>query len=194
MSDEEFTPTWGQEVPPGLYFWSIRIWDVELPKAEMEKPFLNLFFEVIDGAPPEGFKNSFRLYITPNGKRWALWFLRKFGYPEELLGDQPVIRKAALIGLTGKIQAEVTDDAYGFKLDVKGFERLDETELEERIRRKEEVALPQEDEPTIDVNADAGEEDLSFLDREEDGREYTATDSDLPDVFFEPPEKEERHE
>ena len=181
---EDYTPAWGQEVAPGTYFWSIHVWDVELPKPETEKPFLTIFFEVV-GGEHDGFKNSFRLYITPNAKRWALWFLRKFGYPDELLGDQPVIRKAALIDLAGKIQVEATEDAYGFKLDVKGFERLNESELEERLKHKDEVALPQEQEPVIDVNDDVKEvdSDLSFLDRE-DNSAYHATDEDLPDIFY----------
>lgn len=197
---EDYIPPWGQEVPAGTYFWSIHVWDVELPKPETEKPFLTIFFEVV-GGEHDGFKNSFKLYITPNAKRWALWFLRKFGYPDELLGDQPVIRKAALIDLAGKIQVEATEDNYGFKLDVKGFERLNETELEDRLKTREEVTLPQDQEPVIDVNADVQETngDLSFLDREDSAEQllldalnktnaaFKATDQDLPDLFFEEP-------
>jgi hypothetical protein len=186
---DEYTPPWEEDpamdVPPGTYFWPIHVWSVELPAPDAPKPYVNVFYAVV-GGPQDGYKNSFRLYITPAAKNWALWFLRKFGYPEELLGDKPIIRKAALIDLTGKIQVEVYRDEYGPRFDVKGFERLTETELEDRLKAKEEQALPfKEEEPVIDINADLKEPeaDLSFMDRADDGA-YVATDADLPDMFF----------
>lgn len=187
---EEYTPNWDQgvgEIPTGTYFWEILVWDVELPKAEMPKPYIKLFYKVLTDPPVEGYKNSFRLYITPAAKTWALWCLRKFGYPEELLGDSPIIRKTALIGLRGKIQVEVFPDEYGLKHDVKGFERIGETELEERLKKREEVTIPQDDVPVIDINADVKNEDadLSFLDGTSEMEHFVASDADLPDLFFE---------
>src|SRR5271170_5359116 len=187
---DEYIPAWAEnpaaDIPTGTYFWAIHVWDVELPNVDAAKPYVNLFYSVV-GGPQDGYKHSFRLYITPAAKSWALWFLRKFGYPEELLGDKPIIRKSALVNLAGKIQVEVYRDDYGLKFDVKGFERLNETELEDRLKAKEERPFDLvEDEPVIDVNADMQEdhEDLSFLDRPDEGP-YVATDADLPDIFFE---------
>lgn len=187
---DEYTPNWEQgteEIPTGTYFWEILVWDVELPKQEMEKPYVKMFYKVLTEPPAEGYKNSFRLYITPAAKNWALWCLRKFGYPEELLGASPILRKSALIGLRGKIQVEVYPDALGQRYDVKGFERIGEMELEDRLKRSEEVPLPQDDVPVIDINADAmpADEDLSFLDGTSEMAHFIATDEDLPDLFFE---------
>jgi hypothetical protein len=187
---DEYIPTWDQgpnEIPAGIYFWEITVWDVELPNPEMEKPYVKMFYKVTVG-DLGGYKNSFRLYITPAAKSWALWCLRKFGYPEELLGESPIIRKSALINLQGKIQVEVYEDERGLKYDVKGFERLGETELEDREKRHQEFSLGAQDEvPVIDINADvvAEDTDLSFLDGTSEMEHFIAQDSDLPDLFFE---------
>lgn len=186
---DEYTPNWDDgpnEIPTGTYFWEIQVWEVELPNPEVVKPYIKMFYRIASG-PQQGIKNSFRLYITPAAKNWALWCLRKFGYPEELLGASPVIRKSALLGLAGKIQVEVYMDDRGLQYDVKGFERLGETELEDRLKRREEVALPRDEEPVIDINADvvATDEDLSFLDGTDEMAHFIATDADLPDLFFE---------
>lgn len=205
MSEEEFSPEWGGKesplaIPDGVHFLSIEILNVELPREGAEKPFLNLFY-VVRGGEYDGFRNSFRLYITQNGRRWAQWFLRKFGYPEELLsGERPVIRRLAIEGLFGKIQVEVGEGVYGQKVDVKGFERHNETELEDRLARQMagEIPFPKDpEEPSIDIHGDVVEEpaaDLSFLDQEDlpvferqprEPGEYVATDEDLPDIFKE---------
>lgn len=192
MSDD-FIPNWDEplpidtpavaEPPDGMYVWPIKVWEVEMPKAGSEKPFLNIFYIVTDG-PFQHFKSSFRLYITAAAKTRVLWFLRKFEYPAELLpeGGTPLLRRTAIIGLTGKALAEVDHGSpYAKKIDFKGFERIGETELEEKIAPKEEESIP-----TIDIHADAQAEaieeaiDLSFLDEAPEEKPFEATDEDLP--------------
>jgi hypothetical protein len=181
---DDFVPNWDAQAvgdpPPGTYVWEIRIWDIELPIPGVSKPYLNLFY-VVQGGEYDQFKNSFRLYLTQNAKTWALWFFRKFGYPEELLsGPSPVVRKSAIHGLGGKIHVEVDGDG---RFNVKGFERIGETELEDKLWPKPESEEPL---PSIDINADSEEVvvDIDFLDQAEatdaNPEPYQATDDDVP--------------
>lgn len=182
--NDEFTPNWDAEAVDdpacGSYVWPVTIWQAELPPANTgKKPYIKLFY-IVNGGQFDQFKNSFRIYINPEAKVWALWFLKKFNYPEELLtGKQPVIRRTAFNGLTGKILVEVFEDPqYGKKFEVKGFSRLDELDLEKKVAPPEETI-----EPSIDINADAEEADLSFLDEPVPAQEeppFVATDEDIP--------------
>jgi hypothetical protein len=171
MSDqEEFIPGWLDEktkLVPGTYIWPVLINTASFRDLEREKPYVKLDAMVTDG-PFADFKFEFRIYLTKAARGWATFFFKKFGYPQELLDDpvQPRIRKQAIEGLAGKVLVEVHETEYGLNIDPKGFERTEETELEDKLKPKDEVVLEPK-EPSIDLEADVKAqpaEDLSWLD------------------------------
>ena len=80
------------------------------------------------------------------------WFLAKFGYPAELM--EPLqLKKSKIIGLEGKVLFEESSERQWPQ--AVGFERLDETELEDRVARM--------NVPAVDINEDLRKE-LECLD------------------------------
>lgn len=165
---EDFLPAWLDDKPaeltPGSYIWTIRTVAAQFKDQEREKPYAQIDCLVLDGQFIN-YQFPFRLYLTKAARNWATYFMRKFEYPAELLeAAQPVVRRSALENLTGKVLVEVTDGEYGLKFDVKGFSRPSESELEDKLKPKEEVKF-ESSEPSVDLEADVkGEPDLSFLD------------------------------
>ena len=160
---EEYSPNWDdeQKMDPGTYIWSVHIAGAAFKDTERDKPYVKLDCVVFEG-DNLGYKFSFRLYATKAARNWATYFLKKFGYPEELLTAEPprLVRKS-LEGLEGKILVEITDSDHGLMIDAKGFDRLTGQELEQKLLPKEEALLvgpeaPQE--PSIDVFADVAQE------------------------------------
>jgi hypothetical protein len=187
---EEFSLDWldgPKLLECGTYIWVCAITSMSIRDIDREKPYALLGMKVIEGEQA-GFSWEYRLYINKAAKGWARYFLSKFGYPPELLaGENPTLRRSALVDptgnsfLSGKVHVEVVDDPkWGRQYNAKGFDRPDGEELEKKLERQQEVALPKDDVPAVDLEADvkkpAAQEDLSFLDGP-----YQATDDDLPE-------------
>src|SRR5215470_13166027 len=67
------------------------------------KPYLTIRFRVLEPPPVAGKTFGARLYCTPRAL-WKLeWFLRDFGYDEELLQAEQLDDRS-LIGLKGAMQ------------------------------------------------------------------------------------------
>jgi hypothetical protein len=90
----------GESLPEGLFLvrieWASYRWHIQ-------KPFLNVRFVVLE---PESFQNrsfSGRFYCTEKAL-WRLnWFLRDFGYDQELLAEDQIDEKA-LVNLRGVVR------------------------------------------------------------------------------------------
>ena len=67
------------------------------------KPFYEVRFQVIEPQPYAGHFLASRLYCTPKALWKLSWFLRDFGYDNELLGRDELDEKA-LVGLIGVVQ------------------------------------------------------------------------------------------
>jgi hypothetical protein len=165
---DDFIPPWldqkPQELTPGTYVWSVSVSTAKFQDQEREKPYVKIDLDIM-GGPFTGYKFPFRLYLTKAARGWAMYFLRKFEYPTELIEcAQPVIRASAIVGLTGKVWVEVADSELGLQFNVKGFERNNETELEDKLTPKQEIVL-ESTEPIVDLEADIKKkDDLSWLD------------------------------
>lgn len=145
---EEFTPQWSEkQIQPGQYIWSVYLKSCLFRESATNgevKPFMQLAAIVED--PPDGPEDpytgtevDFRIYMHAKSQGWCLYFLKKFGYSEALLANpgRPIIRRAEVAGLHGKILVNVAPDDQGLlRFDVKGFGRLGENELEERLAKK----------------------------------------------------------
>ena len=67
------------------------------------KPFYEVRLQVIEPKPYAGYCLASRLYCTPKALWKLSWFLRDFGYDNELLGRDELDEKA-LVGLIGVVQ------------------------------------------------------------------------------------------
>lgn len=68
-----------------------------------QKPFYTIVFSVVEPKLLRGYRLSGRLYCTPKAL-WKLnWFLRDFGYDEELL-SRGEVNDRALVGLQGLVK------------------------------------------------------------------------------------------
>lgn len=68
-----------------------------------QKPFFSIRFDILEPKELQSRSISGRLYCTPKAL-WRLnWFLRDFGYDQELLGREEVDEKS-LLGLRGVIR------------------------------------------------------------------------------------------
>ena len=189
---EEIIPAWMDEVrlEPGTYVWTVAVEACEFRDLEHEKPYANLSCIVIEGEQA-GYKFDYRLYVNQKARSWAMYFLKKFDYPEGLLAEaKPILRRAALVGLQGKMLAEVGNDPrWGLQINIKAFDHTLGTEIEDRLNKKSEVTLSKQTEPVIDLEQDvktsvpAGT-DLSWLDAPVSDTKYHATDDDLPEGLF----------
>ena len=87
-------------VPDGVYL--VRVEQVQY-RWNAHKPFYAVRFQVLE---PELFTGHFlssRLYCTPKALWKLSWFLRDFGYDNELLGRDELDEKV-LVGLMGVVQ------------------------------------------------------------------------------------------
>lgn len=180
---EDYSPNWeGPTIGPGKYIFAVDVKKCGFMDTTKEKPFMKLEVEVNDG-PYKGIAFDFRVYIHKKSQTWCVFFLSKFGYPEELFRntEAPKLRKSQIEGLSGKVLVEVEEDNSGFlRFNVKKFDHADGHEIEDWMEKEakkgEQADLParSDSEPaaTIDVNQDvqgqpgpqAAAEDFSALD------------------------------
>ena len=85
-----------------------------------QKPFFVLRFVVLEPAEMAGRSFSSRLYCTPKALWKLSWFLRDFGYDEELLGREEVDERA-LQGLRGVVKVSHTTLNGRCYLNLEGF-------------------------------------------------------------------------
>jgi hypothetical protein len=174
---EEYTPQWGENtVVAGQYVWTVYLKSCvfrESVKDGEKKAYMQISAIVED--PPDGPEEplngtdfSFRVYMNQKAQGWCLYFLKKFGYKPELLGDgsrPPIIKRAEVAGLHGKVLVNVTAGDQGMlQFDVNGFDSLGGDELEKRLaakrngagpaQEKQEATLPAADNQVTDLEAD----------------------------------------
>ena len=90
----------GSEVPDGIFL--VRV-ERAFYQYHSHKPYFALRFSVLQPEPWAQKTISGRIYCTPKAL-WKLnWFLRDFGYDQELLGREEVDEKA-LVGLKGVLK------------------------------------------------------------------------------------------
>ena len=90
----------GSDIPDGIFL-------VRIERASYQyhphKPYFILRFSVVQPQPWAQETISGRLYCTPKAL-WKLgWFLRDFGYDQELVGREEIDEKA-LVGLKGVLK------------------------------------------------------------------------------------------
>lgn len=165
---DEYTPNWESvKINEGWYIWNIYVVDCQFKDLEKEKPYMRIDAQVED--PPNGkseqagFEFDFRVYISKKSQGWAQYFLKKFGYNEELLQIRPgpKLLRSEVKGLHGKILVNLALDNFQMlRVDVKGFDHCDGTELETKIEKekqkaeKAEADATQSEQPAVDVNDD----------------------------------------
>lgn len=142
--NDEIRPNWDKSNQPkvGIYIWTLKVLKATSRDPNSSKPFVLLHFQVLSG-DYLGHEFDGRLYYNQKSEKWCRYFLKKFKYDSKLLeGDSPVIKLGAILGLSGKARVEVTikkDEQSGEEFineDLKGFERLEETELEEKLEKE----------------------------------------------------------
>lgn len=177
---QEFNPGWeGMTIKPGRYIFQVAVKTCLFRDTEKEKPYMQITFKVLTGTQ-KGFDFENRIYISKKAEWRVRFFLKKFDYPAQLLeATSPILKKPAIEGLQGKVLAIFEEDNYGMlKCDVKAFDHLEGTEIEEKEAKiadnAEQLQLPATDgEPALparDVMADVKQnppnvdDDLSALD------------------------------
>lgn len=183
--NDEIYPNWDKKNVPavGVYIWTLKVLKVTSKDPSSSKPYVLVHFQVLSG-DYLGHEFDARVYYHSKSERWCRFFLKKFGYDAKLLeGEKPVIKLGAMVNLSGKARVEVTiskDEHSGEEYlneDLKGFSRLEETELEEKLAKERKGleslnsssaagdTLPlqpaeqkQESIPDLDINADIREE------------------------------------
>ena len=92
------------EIPDGVLL--VRVDQVRYSR-ERQKPFYTVRFSVLEPQSLVGRIFSGRIYCTPKALWKFSWFLRDFGYDQELLGRDEVEEKN-LIGLRGVVKLSHT--------------------------------------------------------------------------------------
>ena len=87
----------GSEVPDGIFL--VRV-ERACYQYHPHKPYFALRFSVLQPEPWAQKTISGRIYCTPKALWKLSWFLRDFGYDQELLGREEIDEKA-LVGLQG---------------------------------------------------------------------------------------------
>lgn len=166
---EDYSPNWeGPTIGPGKYVFAVDVKKCSFMDTTKEKPFMKLEVAVNEG-PYQDFTFDFRVYIHKKSQTWCVFFLSKFGYPEELFRntEAPKLRKTEIEKLSGKVFVEVEEDNSGFlRFNVKKFDHAGGHEiedwLEKEAKKAEQTELParSDSEPatSIDVNQDLREE------------------------------------
>lgn len=120
----------GEEILEGIFLARV---ERSFYRWHPQRPFFVLRFVVLEPKEHEGHILTGRLYCTPKAL-WKLnWFLRDFGYDQDLLGRDEVDEKA-LLGLRGvlRVSRAIVNEHYFLNLD--GFAPAEEWD---------EVAVPQ---------------------------------------------------
>ena len=89
--------TSGSEIPDGIFL--VRVERVSY-QYHPHKPYFALRFSILQPQPWIQKAISGRIYCTPKALWKLSWFLRDFGYDQELLGREEIDEKA-LVGLKG---------------------------------------------------------------------------------------------
>ncbi len=92
------------EVPDGLYL--VRVEHMHY-RWDKQKPYYKVQLVVCEPKQFRGTSLPARLYCTPKALWKLSWFLRDFGYDQELLGRDELEEKA-LVGLTGVVKVSHT--------------------------------------------------------------------------------------
>src|SRR5215468_9327771 len=88
-------------VPDGLFL--VRVERVQYRSRDQKKPYYEIRFAVLEPSHLAGSRITGRLYSTTRAMWKLAWFLREFGYDQELL-EKDEIDDKALIGLQGVIK------------------------------------------------------------------------------------------
>jgi hypothetical protein len=105
----------GEEILEGIFL--VRV-DRAFYRWHPQRPFFVLRFVVLEPKEHEDHILTGRLYCTPKAL-WKLnWFLRDFGYDQDLLGRDEVDEKA-LLGLRGvlRVSRAMVNEHYFLNLD-----------------------------------------------------------------------------
>ena len=165
VADQSCCPACISKLKARTYIWVVFVKSCEFRDLEREKPYMRIEAMVEEG-DHAGFGLDFRIYVHAKSRSWATWFLKRFGYPEELLDSgQPTLRRREIEGLHGKVHVEVEVDGRGFlRFNAKGFDRIGGTELEDRLAKQQKVTIGTT--PEVDIMADVkGENGLGVLDQ-----------------------------
>ncbi len=92
------------EVPDGVYL--VRVERVHY-RWDKQKPYYKLSFAVLEPKQLAGTSLSGRLYCTERALWKLSWFLRDFGYDQELLGRDELEEKR-IVGLLGVVKISHT--------------------------------------------------------------------------------------
>jgi hypothetical protein len=92
-----------------------------------ERPFYVLRFDILEPNERRGRSFSGRLYCTPKAIWRLRWFLRDFGYAQDLMGRDEVDEKG-LIGLRGIVRISHTTLNRRTFLNLSGFAPASEWE------------------------------------------------------------------
>ena len=92
------------QLPDGMYL--VRIERMAY-RWEKHKPFYSVRLLVVEPKPLQGADIAGRLYCTPKALWKLSWFLRDFGYDQELLGRDEIDDRA-VVGLRGVIKVTHT--------------------------------------------------------------------------------------
>jgi len=107
----------GGEIPEGLFLAQV---ERASYRYHPQKPFFTVRFAILEPEELAGRSFSGRLYCTPKALWKLSWFLRDFGYDEELLGREEVDEKA-LQGLRGVVKVSHTQLNGRCYLNLDGF-------------------------------------------------------------------------
>ena len=136
---DEFTPKdWAEvKIEPGKYPFVVEVKRCTFRDTDKEKPFMVIVFIVLEG-DKAGFEFRTSVYISKKAEWRARYFLKKFDYDPALLEQQPpLLKKAKIEGLRGKVLVEVSVDNFGMiKAEVKKFDHLGGDEIEKELGKQ----------------------------------------------------------
>ena len=105
------------DVPDGLYL--VRVDRVQY-RYDKQKPYFTVRLAVLEPKQYEGQSLRGRLYCTPKALWKLSWFLRDFGYDQEMLGREEIDERA-VVDLTGIVNiSHATINGRSF-VNLEGF-------------------------------------------------------------------------
>ncbi len=105
------------DVPDGLYL--VRVDQCQY-RYDRQKPFFSLRLAVVEPSQWAGRLLRGRLYCTPKALWKLSWFLRDFGYDQELLGREEIDERA-VVNLTGIVHVSHSTVNGRTFLNLEGF-------------------------------------------------------------------------
>jgi hypothetical protein len=128
----------GEDILEGIFL--VRV-DRAFYRWHPQRPFFVLRFAILEPKDLLGHSLTGRLYCSPKALWKLTWFLRDFGYDQDLLG-QDMVEEKALVGLSGVLRTSHTTLNGRTFLNLDGFAPVGEWE---------ELSVPNEREATRDV-------------------------------------------